>query len=160
MIEKERLEKLIEERATIYEVKYGKVNPVSLKNKIRFVSDRYPVVVFEPRPNEKYKHRKYFDKLFEDREDAEWVATHHANREIKFTPCSYEDTKRYSINDCYTYCFVDAFLIPCEIVIDFEEDYVCVNRGNFTPSVFNKVTKENYIKAVEKAYNLFKGEEE
>ena len=72
MISKERLEELIEQGSTIYEVKYGKINPVSLKNKIRFISKKYPVIVFEPRPNEKYNHHKYFDKLFETKEEAEW----------------------------------------------------------------------------------------
>ena len=37
MISKERLEELIEQGATIYEVKYNNINPVSLKNKIRFI---------------------------------------------------------------------------------------------------------------------------
>ena len=72
MITKERLQELIEQGATIYEVKYNNINPVSLKNKIRFISKKYSVVVFEPRPNEKYKHHKYFDKLFETKEEAEW----------------------------------------------------------------------------------------
>ena len=35
MIDKKRLEELIEQGATIYEVKYNNINPVSLTNKIR-----------------------------------------------------------------------------------------------------------------------------
>lgn len=153
MIEKERLEELIEEGATIYEVKYGKVNTVSLKNKIRFVSDRYPVVVFEPRPNEKYKHHKYFDKLFEDREDAEWVAKHYTTRLELFEPPTWEE-----FVEMEEWCFWKKNHRQTVIRI-LGTKYIAVETS-YERFFTGDLTKENYIKAVEKAYNLFKGEEE
>ena len=59
MITKERLQELIEQGATIYEVKYNNINPVSLTNKIRDVYYKNGVIAFEPRPDEKYLHHKY-----------------------------------------------------------------------------------------------------
>ena len=152
MIEKERLEELIEQGATIYEVKYGKVNPVSLKNKIRFVSDRYPVVVFEPRPNEKYKHHKYFDKLFEDREDAEWVAKHYTTRLELFEPPTWEE-----FVEMEEWCFWKKNHRQTVIRI-LGTKYIAVETS-YERFFTGDLTKENYIKAVEKSYKLFKGEE-
>lgn len=155
MIEKERLDELIEQGATIYEVKYGKVNPVSLKNKIRFVSDRYPVVVFEPRPNEKYKHHKYFDKLFESREDAEWVAKYHTTRVERFEPPTYEE---FIDEDFYFYWFIAKSTQRARICK--KDNSIFVELGVDENLYEFQLNKDGYIKAVELSYKLFKGESE
>lgn len=165
MVTKERLQELINQGATIYEVKYGKVNPVSLKNKIRFVSEKYPVIAFEPRPNEKYKHHKYFDKLYETQAEAEWVAKMHAQRPEFFEPPTYEDFIKepfitVDYEDGYKFLTKDghfAYIRHNEYSDDTDEFEVGGNRVGYKS--FTPATKDNYIKACEYARNLFLGKE-
>jgi hypothetical protein len=149
MIIKERLQELIDEGATIYEVKYGKVNPVSLKNKIRFVSERYPVIVFEPRPNEKYKHHKYFDKLYETLFEAEWIAKTHAERTEKFEPpCELKDNEKYKFTTAKGGKMSISKFIRQSGDVEWWLSYVGTHR-----------TFYSYTEAVEYARKLFIGEE-
>ena len=72
MIDKKRLERLINKGATIYEAKYGKINEVSLKREIRFVDYKSGIISFEPYPGEKYLFHKYLKRLFETKPEANW----------------------------------------------------------------------------------------
>lgn len=159
MIERERLQELINQGATIYEVKYGKVNPVSLKNKIRFVSEKYPVIAFEPRPNEKYKHHKYFDKLYETQAEAEWVAQMHTKRTECFEPPIY---KEFSTNKDSKFCFYkNGYKYVLHNALPMLES-IRINKltKNENIIIFEQpLTKRNYIKACEFAQNLFLGKE-
>lgn len=164
MVTKERLQELINQGATIYEVKYGKVNTVSLKNKIQFVSEKYPVIAFEPRPNEKYKHHKYFDKLYETQSEAEWVAKMHAQRTEYFEPPTFEEVTSFfndKHNQVYKFEFIDTNHKKHTIRITRQYIYKDEEIGNFICSEVTGVpaTKENYIKACEYARNLFLGKE-
>jgi hypothetical protein len=153
MIERERLQELINQGVTIYEVKYGKVNPVLLKNKIRFVSEKSPVIVFEPIPNEKYKHHKYFDKLYETQAEAEWVAKMHTQRTEFFEPPTWEEFEKQG----EPYYFIGKGGIK-------ERIYIYNNNGrrkllSSGCKFWGTPTKDNYIKACEYARNLFLGKE-
>lgn len=160
MISKERLEELIEQGATIYEVKYNNINPVSLKNKIRFISEKYSVVAFEPRPNEKYKHHKYFDKLFETLEDAEWHKEFGCieRTERLELPTWEEINKKMTENSCLTF-YEDrkhlGIITPLKTIV--------INNYNEWPPkhlFLEPLTKENYTLACRKAKELFLGEKE
>lgn len=164
MIEKERLEELIEQGATIWHDDYGEItlNEDCEICEVRSMSGVHLnwVFCFEY----EYNNRKQWAELDiveleEDVEVGKWKYEYHTTRPLEFRPCSYEQMVQTSINYCYTYDFVDNFLIQCQIYVDFEENYICINRGAFTPFVIEDVTKENYTKAVEMAYKLFKGEE-
>ena len=159
MITKERLEELIGQEATVWVIRSSGVFERKLKNRT-FDFDLLSVLVSNLGiPYERW----FYCDLYENKEDAEFVAKYHSTRPLEFRPCSYEQIVQTSINYCYTYDFVDTFLIQCQIYVDFEENYICINRGAFTPVVIEDVTKENYIKAVECARKLFlglKGEED
>lgn len=155
MVTRERLQELINQGATIYEVKYGKVNPVLLKNKIRFVSEKYPVIAFEPRPNEKYKHHKYFDKLYETQAEAEWVAKMHTQRTEFFEPPTFENVREYRFI-AKNGCKYGIEKIKTGYSIEKENPYV-IRISKFYTTEFKDwdYTKDNYIKACEYAKSLF-----
>lgn len=149
MMERERLQELINQGATIYEVKYGKVNPVSLKNKIRFVSEKYPVIAFEPRPNEKYKHNKYFDKLYETQYEAEWVAKMYTERPEYFRPpFELKDNEKYKFTTAKGGKVSISKFVRQSGDVEWWLSYVGTHR-----------TFYSYTEAVEYARKLFIGEE-
>ena len=154
MIEKKRLEELIEQGATIYEVKYNNINPVSLTNKIRFISEKYPVIVFEPRPNEKYKHHKYFDKLFETKEEAEW---HKEFGCIERTETLELPTWEEFI-EMEEVCFWKKNHRQTVIRV-LGTKYIAVETS-YERFFIGDLTKESYIKACRKAKELFLGKQE
>jgi transcriptional regulator with XRE-family HTH domain len=99
------------------------------------------------------------DEFLENLQDERlWISEIHTNRTLEFRPCSYEQMVQNSINYYYAYHFVDIDLIQCSIEVDFEEDYICINRGNFTPVVIENVNKENYTIACKRARDLFLGD--
>lgn len=162
MISKERLEELIGQSATIYEVKYNNINPVSLTNKIRDVYYKNGVIAFEPRPDEKYLHHKYFKNLFETKEEAEWHRQFGCierterlelptweefskwDKSIKF----YNNSIKYSM-----YVFVkNKNTKNCRIIIyadNGEQDWLVFEQP---------LTQENYTVACRKCVELFLGE--
>lgn len=160
MISKERLEELIEQGVTIYEVKYGNINPVSLKNKIRYVNYKYETITFEPRPDEKYLHHKYFKRLFETKEEAEWFA--------KFGNISRTETLSLptweELNNCIkTKCFGNHTIANFDsFVFEYKrtktKTVLEVNRDSET-KFYDNLTKENYFSACELCRKLFLGEE-
>lgn len=156
MIERERLRELIEQVATIYEVKYGKINPVSLKNKIRFISEKYPVIVFEPRPNEKYKHHKYFDKLFETLEEAEWhkeFGCIERTERLELPP--FEEVNEDLDGRTGDFVVADPSEFTFSIRKSFTDQILLQTQYEKYNWNFNK---ENYILACRKAKELFLGE--
>lgn len=160
MISKERLETLIKEGATIYEVKYNNINPVSLKNKIRFI--HRDVIVFEPRPDEKYQHHKYLKNLFETLEEAEWHKEFGCIERVeRLVLPTWEEIENTINRFCY---FTDCYGRECCLsyqratnkvklkywvgVGDGEEEFEC--------GVW-EFTKENYTLACRKCKELFLG---
>lgn len=164
MITKKRLEELIKQGATIYEVKYNNINPVSLKNKIRFIHEKYNVIAFEPRPNEKYKHHKYFDKLFETLEEAEWHKEFGCiERTVKLDLPKWEDIEKDK-----KFHYIRHFVLSKKFSF-FIEIYKFTNTIGVswsggckkTDPRFDRIwelTKENYFEACRKAKELFLGE--
>lgn len=99
------------------------------------------------------------DEFLENLSDERvWISEIHTNRNLEFRPCSYKQMVQNSINYYYSYVFVDTCLIQCSIEVDFEEDYIRINHGNFTPVVIENINKENYTLACRKAKELFLGE--
>lgn len=181
MISKERLEELIKQGATIYEVKYNNINPVSLKNKIRFIHEKYQVITFEPRPDEKYKHHKYFDKLFETLEEAEWHKEFGCiKRTERLELPTWEQIeniidkkKRFGLNHSdrilariitkdsiyYFKLCKDIDLFTFQIEQTYIGEDLCEQITSRFPVSLGKATEENYIKACRKAKKLFLGEQ-
>ena len=160
MITKERLEELIKQGATIYEAKYHNINPVDFsKNKVRFITDKF--LTLEPSFFEKYKCHKYFNRLFENKEEAEW--------ELEFGNITRTETlklpkweefendknvvtiysKKHLIYHLLCYNNLSEYHITIEKVDAVDNDIM-----------FEKpLTKENYIEACKLCKKLFLGEE-
>lgn len=153
MIEKKRLEELIEQGATIYEVKYNNINPVSLTNKIRDVYYKNGVIAFEPRPDEKYLHHKYFKNLFETKEEAEWHREFGCiERTEKLELPTWEEFEEkkfvWFFNSYHKCCCLHYLNCNNKIFINNGDEVIEI--GDFT--------KENYILACRKCKELFLGE--
>ena len=162
MISRERLEELIKQGATIYEVKYGNINPVSLKNKIRYVNYKYGTITFEPRPDEKYLHYKYFKRLFETKEEAEFAK--------EFKNIKHTETLDLPLFDDLPENFDTSFVrfdkeMECwviyELYVEFNE--ICILFRDITEEasdcIFRELlTKENYLEACKITKRLFLGE--
>lgn len=154
MTSKEKLEQLIEQGATIYEVKYNNINPVSLKNKIRFI--HRDAIVFEPRPDEIYLHHKYLKNLFETLKDAEWQKEFGCIERVERLVLPTWEEKN---------CIIYTFYSPIkkggkqyEFRL-FKGGNITIWRTNDMYKVFNEpATEENYILACRKAKELFLGE--
>jgi hypothetical protein len=152
MITKERLEELIEKGVTIYEAKYGKINSISLKNKIRFISDKFSAIVFEPRPNEKYNHHKYFDKLFETLEEAEWhIEFGCIERTERLELPTWEEIQKYERFD-----FKDKY--NHSYTLHYISGFKTLAISGWSTEYYAPATKENYTLACRKAKELFLGE--
>ena len=153
MIDKERLEELIAQGATIYEVKYNNINPVSLTNKIRDVYYKNGVIAFEPRPDEKYLHYKYFKNLFETKEEAEW------HREFG----RIERTERLELPTWEEFeekkfiWFFDSYHKSCCLHYLNCNNKIFINNGGEVIEI-GDFNKDNYVLACRKAKELFLGE--
>lgn len=158
MIEKSRLEGLIKQGATIYEAKYGKVNPVDLtKQKVRFISEKMNMIDFEPSMEEKYSNHKYFHRLYETKEQAEWASKYQRISRTEYLDLpTWEEFKgsekpiRFCGDDWEVY-ELGIRLNLNEIYLDLIEDYDTYTQRRY------KATEENYIKACDLCIKLFKG---
>lgn len=161
MISRERLAELIKQGATIYEVKYGNINPVSLKNKIRYVNYKYETITFEPRPDEKYLHHKYFKRLFETKEEAEFAKEFKNIKHIETLdlPLFNELPEEFRISLTR---FRKEFncLLVCELYIKSNDICILYNIEGASNCVFHKpLTKENYWDACEIIKLTFLGDD-
>lgn len=165
MIEKERLEKLIEQGATIYEVKYGSINPVDLKNKIKLINYKYGMISFEPRKDEKYLSHKYFKNLFETKEEAEWqLEFGNITRTETLNLLTWEEFQKEG------YCKFNSkdgrnLVIEYSVIFDFDsknhKDYINIldTKDYDHNRIFvSDYTKDGYTLACRKAKELFLGE--
>jgi hypothetical protein len=139
MITKERLEELIEQEATVWFVSGNEVAPFWLFN-----------------------HYKYVDyeeaNLYENKEDAEFVAKYHTSRVAKFEPPTWEEIEKdfININKFGTYPIIDTNGLYMDIFVDnYANKFIVLTTQPRIP-----LTKENYYKAVERARKLFLGEED
>lgn len=160
MITEERLKELIKQDATIYEAKYGNINPVDFsKNKVRWVG-KY-CITLEPSLVERYGNHKYYKNLFETKEEAEEYLTYgNITRTEKFPYVSWEELNKdfqefkngtYTIVEC-KYIFslnikVNKPAISQILLITEYENY----NWNYS--------KENWFKALDLCVKLWKGEE-
>lgn len=149
MITKERIDELIKNKAKIYGIsKSGEVFCLGLKFREHTLN------------NKKWLENKYevYGKFYENKEDAEFVAKYHTSRVEKFEPPTLEEFKQgkfyhFISKDCFY--SLSPNLVHGEVVI-----YESVHGGGNFIVYKQPLTKENYIKAVEKARKLFLGEED
>lgn len=150
MISKERLEELVRQGATIYEVKYKNINNINLcKRKPRWLCKN--CATFEPNITDKYLHHKYYKNLFETREEAEWQLEF--GNILRLEKLLLPTWKEFDYHGEFN--FVDAkgyewdFYSPDKSRISLVSGY---DHYEF------EYSKENYIKACRLAKKLFLGE--
>lgn len=166
MIEKERLEELIEQEETVWCVSelWG-INKLKLHNKDVRDSDCFHIsktlllsdsIEFY---DEEETYKVPFQLLFETeqeylkhQEEAEFIKKYHTTRVERFDPPIWED-----FVEMEEWCFWKKNHRQTVIRI-LGTKYIAVETS-YERFFTGDLTKENYIKAVEKAYNLFKGEE-
>lgn len=159
MITEKRLKELIKQGATIYEAKYNHIEAVDLlKRKLDFISSKHNMVRFEPEKNERWQHHKYFDKLFETKEEAEWELkfgniTRVENLSLpsfeKFKENKYGISFRGKAPECYyTFYYNNELNDICLYDNDCEE---------YTNA--KTATYENYFEMCKEVRKLFLGEE-
>ena len=153
MISRERLEELIKQGATIYEVKYGNINSVSLKNKIRYVNYKYKTITFEPRPDEKYLHHKYFKRLFETQEDAEFAKEFKNITRIETLNLpTFEELKKF---ERFDFKAKDGYRYSIQFISGFNTLAI---TGIIENKYYGEATKENYLEACKIAKKIFLGD--
>lgn len=166
MITKERLEELIKQGATIYEAKYHDTTPVDLsKREVRCISSRYNVVAFEPKPNERWLNHKYFDKLFETKEEAEWYLEFgNIERVERLNLPTWEEiitNNKYNYYGTSYFEFGDDYRLIVKLPNEDDDcEFIGIDiNGNCELYNWEEATKENYIEACKMAKKLFLGEE-
>lgn len=169
MITKERLEELIKEEKTIYYVNnyYNKVEEIFLNcayeiidNDERNCLTTYDIDLF-------YNVTYEFDKLFETKEEAEFVQKFHTSKTIYFEPPTWEEfLKTESIEKPANWSCgdIDIILHKKYKTFGLEDEIAVINGFNYRG--FNYINKngidnrkEKYYEALEYAKKLFLEEE-
>lgn len=147
MISKERLEKLFKKEAIIYDNKgiaYKTGHQCYIQDNkfcVKYSLDSVPL-----------------EKLYETKEEAEFVAKYHCEKTIKFEPPTFEEfektAKKYG-NQRNGWACENCIICENQDFIAVSNDYYCreFNTGNNEDS-----KKQAYYKAVEFAKKLFLGE--
>ena len=150
---KERLEELINQKATIYAV-YFNLNKVFEEelNECSWSVDKQGNLV-EHYLDSSYVYKSY--SLFETKDQAKWALKNYAERTERFEPPMWEDIeKEYSFNffvgDNSYYFIAHKRLQNIDCVVN--------NHYSLFSYRDKECTKENYEKACEIVRDLFKGE--
>ena len=168
MITQERLKKLIEQKATIYETKYGQINTVDLKDKkVKNFSGKY--VHFVPYRDEKFQLHKYYDRLFETKEEAEWqLEFGNITRTEKLSLPTFEEitASKHNVKTRSVVFYKNNHMYILEYAYQFDFGWgIFLERATMfddeAETLFQQqATKENYLKACKMAKKLFLGEAE
>ena len=162
MISEERLKELIEQEATIYEVKYHNINPVKLTHETQIIG-KIGYIKLKPIPNEKYLYRKYFKNLYETKDQAEWERDFKRIGRTEYLDLPSWEELQPKIKDLEVY---HGYLIAfnSRFAMEYENgfiDQICLYQNQPPYESWNwNAGKENYIKACGIAKRLFLGEEE
>ena len=151
MIEKERLEELIQQKATIYEAKYGKVKSVDLsKVKDYFMSKEYIKLKNFPTY---YLTRKRYDRLFETKEEAEFALRYqNITRTETLSLPTWEEIKKYGR---FTFEGKDKTKYTLYYISGFNT----LSLVGYITEYYGDFTLDNYYKCCELCRKLFLGEE-
>lgn len=169
MISKEELKPLIQNQETIYyldgyyndNIKELKLNDdfgfgyVDIEWSATRCLRQYLHTYYDEDGDECFENEYYlFENLYKTKKDAEWSMKMHDKKTIKFEPPTYEEMTKN--NDCSIYEFENFQLITSCFY-----NYVSLVKHIFgTKNILYKeeLTEENYIKVVEYAKGLFKGD--
>lgn len=148
MITKERLEELIRQGASVWEAKYGKVKEFNLSTIGDYLMSKEYIRVYFYQPYN-FITRKRYDKLFEDKGEAEWFSKFRniTRTEILSLPTwdeFYNSGKMYYFRGFYGN---QITLRQYDRNIFVNDDYI------------GYLTEPNYLEACELCRKMFLGEE-
>ena len=151
-ITKERLQELIKQGTTIYNVDY-KSNNVEPINLLFTTIDG----------NTRHIKGEEEGTIFETKEQAEWYLKYHATRTEELNLPTFEEFMQFSQQrPCYNITFMEGRSKYICFLDKTPEDgmYICLYDKTFDEDIFYELaTEENYIKACDLCLKLFKGEE-
>lgn len=154
MITNERLKELLDKEATVW-----------------YISDKYVNSLWLLKDNNYVFESLEKMDLYENKEDAEFVAKYHTKRPEYFEPPTYEEfLKLNNQSTCWDFMNKDNqrnFILVSNDVYTHndmmkpKEEWTVVVQDEYDDYIFEEpLTKENYYKAVEKARKLFLGEKD
>ena len=160
MITETRLQELIDQKATIYEVKHNKVKSIELKWKVEIGYKSQYIVVY---PSTKFLIRCYCNRLFETQEEAEWHKEFgNITRTETLELPNWEELKNKKE---HYISFSTKKWTKCWLAIDmpYRNDFGKIlityadSEKNYHILYDKRLTKENYILACRKCKELFLG---
>ena len=156
MITETRLQELIDQKATIYEVKHNKVKSIELKGKVEIGYKSQYIVVY---PSTKFLIRCYCNRLFETEEEANWnLEFGNITRTERLELPSWEKVHKQDKTGI-SFKSKNGYKIGMLIYKDYDSKYVINVSGEDFRVYCAELTKENYYEACRKCKELFlKGE--
>lgn len=152
MIEKERLEELIEQGATIYSNEYGEIQLIKENDLILYENGQNNYILYALEPNKKYHNEIFDEDLFETEEEAKWFAEFDCvERTEKLELPTWEEFK----NDG-EFSFLDKQGFEWDLYSPDDETRISL-VGGYNHFEY-EYSKENYTLACRKAKELFLGE--
>lgn len=152
MIEKNRLEELIKQGATIW-TNYCGLYPIDLRNKEINIDKTYNE--FLNLDNSAWGRSVKFNYLYETEEDAEFASKFQNIKRVETLNLPFwEDIINKKLHKIYF-----SSKIGGTFIMEIEENIFIYEVGCFPQFIFNKkTTKENYFEACRKVRDLFLGE--
>lgn len=152
MIEKERLEELIEQGATIYSNEYGEIQLKKENDLSLYENGQNNYILYALEPNKKYHNEIFDEDLFETEEEAKWFAEFgHIERIERLELPTWEEFK----NDG-EFSFLDKQGFEWDLYSPDDETRISL-VGGYNHFEY-EYSKENYTLACRKAKELFLGE--
>lgn len=153
MITEERLEELIQQRATVYANGCGEIKLIP-ENDIEIYengNDSYILYAFEP--NRKYKNEIFAEELFETKDEAEFAEEfQNITRTETLSLPTFEEFKNTQL---FSFLGKDGNIYTIHFISGFKTLAVVGMSGN---KYYGEATKENYLEVCKIARNLFLGE--
>ena len=182
MIEKSRLEELIEQGATIYSNDYGEI-PLTEDNDLSiYENGQNNFILYALEPNKKYHYEIFDEDLFETKEEAEWHKEFGCIEKLQYLKFPnwkqvegyIENMRKFGLNHSdrvlariitndsiyYFKLCKDLDLFTFELKQTYIGEDLCEQITSKFPVSLGKATKENYTLAYRKMKELFLGEKE
>lgn len=153
MIDKERLEELIEQCATIYSNEYGEIQLKKENDLSLYENGQNNYILYALEPNKKYHNEIFDEDLFETEEEAKWFAEFGCiERTEKLELPTWEEFEEKKF-----IWFFDSYHKSCCLHYLNCHNKIFVNNGGEVIEI-GDFTKENYTLACRKCKELFLGE--
>ena len=153
MITEERLEELIQQRATVYANGCGEIELIPENDIEIYENGNNSYILYAFEPNRKYKNEIFAEDLFETKEDAEFAEEfQNITRTETLSLPTFEELKKI---ERFAFFGKDGNIYTIHFMSGFNTLAIVGISGN---KYYGEATKENYLEACKIARNLFLGE--